>query len=250
MKFVSILILFTFAAIYSKSQDLNMMVREADRIESVPDEKGALNAFREVLKIKPIQLYALCKCSELCCRIGKRQADNKKKEDYYEAARIYAATALRVDSLSSDANCAMAMALGGSTMNRKGKEKIATVRDIKKYADRAIQFDPNNFKAWHVLGRWYYEISNLNLFERAAVNMFYGGLPSASIKDAIRAFERSASITSGFILNYSELAKAYHRNDENNKAVNMLNTMLSIPEHTEDDKPIKTEGRKLLEKWR
>ena len=250
MKSLLFFILFFFSSLFATTQDINAMIREADRLESVPDEKGAFAAFQEVLKIRPTEVYTLSKCSELCNRIGKRQTDKKARENYYEAARIYATTAIRVDSLNSDANCAMAMALGHTTLSRNGKEKIVTAREIRKYVDRALKSNPNNFKAWHVLGRWHYEISNLNIFERAAVNLLYGGLPPSSIKDAIHAFERAQSITSGFVLNYFELARAYHRNDEDAKAVNALKIMLTMPNQTEDDSLLKADGKKMITRWR
>ncbi|MFZ4057448.1 MAG: hypothetical protein ACOYKE_04890, partial [Ferruginibacter sp.] len=106
-----------------------------------------------------------------------------------------------------------------------------------------------NYKAWHVLGRWHYEISNLNFIERAAVKIMYGGLPSASIKESITAFEIANTITKGFILNYFEMAKAYKKNDDKKKAIACLNSLLVLPNQTEDDPTIKADARKLLDEW-
>ena len=66
---------------------------------------------------------------------------------------------------------------------------------------------------------------------------------------AIIAFEKSNSISNGFILNYLELAKAYKRNDQKNNAIASINKMLSMPNHTEDDAAIKEEGRRLLKDY-
>lgn len=238
-----------FPFLYPLAQDVNVLIKEADRLEAIPDENAAFVKFKEVLKVKPTNLYALSKCSELCIRIGKRQADAKMRDNYYEAGKIYATTALKIDPVNSDASCAMAMALGRSTMSKSGKEKILNAREIKKYVDISLKSNPNNFKAWHVLGRWHYEISNLNFFERSAVKLFYGGLPESSLAAAIAAFEKSQSITSGFILNYFEMARAYHRNDDNAKAIAALKAMFALPSQTEDDPGIKADGRKLLNEW-
>ena len=143
----------------------------------------------------------------------------------------------------------MAIALGRSSFNKGGKEKIETAKEIKRYVDLAIKNDPRNFKAWHVLGRWNYELSTLNMIERTAAKILYGTLPAASLKDAIIAFEKSNSITGGFILNYFELAKAYNKDDQTNKAIITLNKMMLLPNHTEDDVSIKADGRKLLKEY-
>ena len=228
------------------AQDINILLKEAGRLEFIPNESEAFAKYKEVLRINPLNLNALSRCSELCSRIGKRQPDNKSRDSYYQAARIYAATALKIDPLNTDASCAMAMALGRATMSKSSREKINDVKEIRKYVDISLHTDPNNFKAWHVLGRWHYELSNLNIFERAAVKLFFGGLPASSLKLSILSFEKSRSIQPEFILNYLELAKAYHRNDQDQKAREILRTMLTYPNQTEDDPEIKEDGKKML----
>jgi tetratricopeptide (TPR) repeat protein len=243
--FFSLLFLSPLAA-----QDIAAMIREGDRLEGIPNEKAAFAKFKEVLHYQPNNQYALNKCSELCSRIGKRQTNPKLIDDYYAAAKTYAGVALRINPNNSESNCVMAIALGRSSLNKSGREKINTAKEIKKYVDAAIKNDPKNFKAWHVLGRWHYEISNLNGLERTAVKLFYGGLPDASLRESIMAFEKSQSITDGFILNYFEMAKAYKMNDQPGKAIAILTKMLTVPNQTEDDPIIKEEGRKLIKKWR
>ena len=236
--------------LHAVSQDVNILIKEGDKLETVPDEIAAFHKFREVLKLQPLNIYALNKCSELCSRIGKRQTDTKAKEEYYHAAKTYAGIALKINPNDAEANCVMAMALGRSSMAKTGKEKIENAREIKKYIDISLKNDPHNFKALHILGRWHYEVTNLNLLERAAVKVLYGGLPHASLKESILAFERSRAIQPGFLLNYLEMAKAYKQNDQKTKAIAYLNTMLSLPNQTEDDPAIKELGRKMLEGWR
>lgn len=224
------------------AQDISSLIKEADRLEALLNEKSAFDKFKEVLKIQPTNIYALNKCSELCSRIGKRQVNPKQRDDYYAAAKTYAGIALKLSPNNSEANCVMAIALGRISLTSGGKERINNVKEIKKYADAAIKYDSNNYKAWHVLGRWNYEISTLNMFEKAAVKVLYGGLPDASIKESIKAFEKARSLAAGFILNYYEMSKAYEKDDQMNKAVDAINTMLLLPDRTEDDQAIKNDG--------
>ena len=104
-------------------------------------------------------------------------------------------------------------------MNKSGKEKINAAKEIKKYVDKSIKNDPKNFKAWHVLGRWNYELGNLNIIERSAARLMYGSIPEGSITEAIIAFEKCNTISNGFILNYMELAKAYKKNNQDDKEI-------------------------------
>ena len=231
------------------AQDMNTLIREGNRLEAIPDENAAFHKFREVIKVNPVNIYALNKCSELCSRIGQRQKDQKARDDYYRAAKTYASIALKVNPNDGEANCVMAMALGRSSMSKTGKEKIENAREVRKYVDISLRNDPRNFKAWHILGRWHYEITNLNFLERAAVKVIYGGLPHASIKESITAFENARVFAPGLLLNYLEMAKAYKQDGQKTKAIAYLRLMLTLPNQTEDDPAIKEYGRKLLKDW-
>ncbi len=244
--FISILTFLKPAA----AQDINAIVKEADRLELQPDEMASLLKFKEALKIKPTHLHALSKSSELCSRIGQRQTNTQARDDYYKAAKIYAQTALSIDSANSEANTSMAIMLGRSTLTKSGKEKITSAKDIKKYVEVALKANPSNFLAWHVLGRWHYEISNLSFVEKTAVKVFYGGVPPASLKLGIAAFEKTKALNPGFVLNYLELAKCYHRNNQNEKARALINEMLLLPNHTDDDPSVKEFGKKFLHEWK
>lgn len=250
MKTFWYLLFFIYSGIYTAAQDINVLIKEANRLEAIPNEKASFQKFKEVLKINPTNIIALNKCSELCSRIGQREINNPKlRDEYYTAAKIYAETALKIDPHNSESNCVMAIALGRSSMSKSGKEKIVNAKEIKKYVDAALKSDANNYKAWHVLGRWHFEISNLNALERSLVKVLYGGLPPASIKQSLYAFERSRALAPGFILNYFEMARAYKDNHQNNKAITYIELMLTLPDQTEDDPNIKEKGRKLLNDW-
>jgi len=243
-------ILLLSSSLCCSAQDVNALIREGNRLEAVPKEKAAFQKFKEVLKIHVTNIYALNKCSELCSRIGQRETNTKLRDEYYSAAKIYAETALKIDPNNSEANCVMAIALGRTSMSKSGKEKIINAREIKKHVDLAIKNDAQNFKAWHVLGRWNYEISNLNGLEKSLVKVFFGGLPPASLKHSVEAFEKARGLRPEFILNYFEMAKAYKENNQKVKAIACIQTMLTLPNQTEDDPAIKEKGSKLLKDWK
>ena len=250
MKLLFSFLIFTLSGIFSYAQDINALIKEGNRLEAVPDEKAAFRKFKEVLKVNATNMYALNKCSELCSRIGQRETVNTKlRGEYYAAAKIYAQTALKVEPKNSEANCVMAIALGRSSMAKTGREKIENAKEVKKYVDAAIAGDAGNFKAWHVLGRWQYEISNLNSLERGLVKLFYGGLPPATLKQSIASFEKARVLRPEFLLNYFEMAKAYKDNDSKAKAIAYLQLMITLPNQTEDDPAIKDRGRALLKDW-
>ena len=186
----------------------------------------------------------------MCSRIGKREVVNSKLQiEYYKAAELYAQLALKTDPKNSESNSVMAIALGRSALSKSGREKIENSKEIKKYVDAAIAADPKNYKAWHVLGRWQFEISNLNVIERTLVKILYGSLPSATINQAIASFEKSHALRPEFILNYYEMSRAYKDSNNKAKAIYYLHYLLKLPNQTEDDADIKNQAIALLKQW-
>lgn len=225
-----------------------MLLREADHLEVLKKENDAYKKYLEVIKIHPNHLAALCKASELCSLIGNRQTEKSSKLKYFKEARRYAETALHINPAYPDANFVMAMAMGRMALVLSGREKIAAVSDIKKYAELSIRYDPKNFKAYHVLGKWHFEVSSLNSFERIAVKVLFGGMPPSSFNESIKFYEKSRLLKPDFILNYLEIAKAYHKNDQDAKAIEILKRLQVIPVKMADDHHIKTEGYELMKK--
>jgi tetratricopeptide (TPR) repeat protein len=243
------LLLFFTLAFYIDgfSQDVNVLYRDAQRLEESKKDVDALRKYLDVVKYQPNHVAALCKISELNCLVGSRQQEKSARLQYYRSARSYAEAALKVNPNYSEANFVMAMAMGRLALLVSGSEKIHAVTDIKKYAENAIRLDNSNFKAYHVLGKWHYEVSSLNSFERIAVKLFYGGLPASSFADAIRCYEKSRALNPEFALNYLEVAKAYRKIKQDKKAIEVLKKLQTIPVTTTDDPRIKTEGNKMLQ---
>jgi uncharacterized protein (DUF1810 family) len=246
--FISLICTF-FSFLWLPAQDINALIKEADKQESSLNEKAAFDKFKEVLFVQPVNIYALNKCSELCSRIGKREKDPRQMTTYYSAAKTYASLALKLHPANAESNCVMAIALGRISLNKSGKEKIAAAKEIRRYVDIAIKNDPNNYKAWHVLGRWHFEMSSLNFIERAAVRLLFGSPPSSSIEASIAAFERAHLIEKNFVLNNYEMARAYYKAGQHKRAISLLTNMMLLNNTTEDDINIKKDGRKLLIDW-
>lgn len=243
------LFLLIIGSILCQGQDAATLIKEAEQLEASLKETQAYEKFKQVLKIDHRNYYALWKCSELCSRIGRRQPTKDKQLDYFKAGRIFAETAIKVDPNKADGYYALSVAMGRFALMESGNEKIKAVKAIKDNADKAVKLNPNHGRAWHVVGKWHYEVSSLNAVERAALKVFYGGLPKSSLAEAIAAYEKAMKLEPNFALNNLELAKAYHKNKQNDKAIALLKALPSIPDKTEDDKGIKEEGKKLLEKW-
>ena len=238
-----------FPIVRSHAQDVQALLRDGRRLDAAFNENHALRVYQEVLRVQPHNLTALCACSELSCRIGNRESSRDKKLSYFKAGLDYATTAFHTDSLNSEVNVAMAFSTGRIILLESGREKVAGAGAIKRYAEQAIRLDPCNYKAWHILGRWNYEVSDLNIFERTLARWFYGALPAASLKDAISDYEKSMALRPAFMLNYLELAKACYRDDQKARAIGLLKQIDTLKDEMYDDRTVRQEAHRLLVEW-
>ena len=244
-KFLSLFILLLWARM-AFTQDFNSLIQDGAKLEKEQKELQALKKYTEAQKLKPTDLHVLYKCSELYSRIGVRETNSASQEQYYKSSLAYAQMAYKYYPQSDDANVAMSMALGRLALTRSGKEKVSTVKEIKTYADNAIRINPKNFKAWHIIGKWNYEVSNLGFFEKTAIKLIYGGLPNSSFSESVKAYEKVKELNPYFGSNYLELAKAYQKLDDNINAQKNLKYLIAMPNYTEEDPIVKTKATKLL----
>ena len=249
-KYISWLSLLLFLLPFrNNAQDVNVLLKEAQRLESSFKDEQALQKYLDIAKIQPGNLSILCKISELYSLAGKSHSSKDKQKEYYRNAKAWAQKALQVNANSAEANVMMSIAMGRMALIVSGKEKINAVRDIRTYAEKAVRLDANNFKAYHVLGKWQYEVSELNSIEKWLVKVTYGALPKASLEEALRYYEKCRQLNPNFVMNYLEMAKVYHRQDNDKKAIELLQAMLKLPDTTSNDAGVKKEGKELLEDW-
>lgn len=228
------------------AQGSNVLIRESIQLEQGFNETAALEKLKQVLRTEPNNYYALWKSSELYSRLGISQTDKQKMLVYYRAAQKSAEHAIRVQPNDADGYYVLSVAMGRLALAGPNKEKIAAVKAIKSNAEKALKLNPNHGRAWHVLGKWHYEISGLNFVERTAVKLFYGGFPESSYQLSVQAYERAQRLEANFALNYLELAKAYHQMDQDAKARSLLQKLAGLPNRTGDDQRIKAEGKALM----
>lgn len=240
------LFLFQLNPFLSPAQSFETLIQEGAKLELAFNEKEALLKYREAQKLKPLDLNVLCKCSYLSGSIGNREKNNSIRDKYFENALSFAKIAYHNYPNSDEANVRMSVALGRIALTKSGKDKIDLVKGIKTFAENAIQLNPDNSTAWHVLGKWYYEISDLNFIEKTAVKLIFGGFPDASFKKAIDAFEKAKKLNVGFMQNYLELAKAYKKIGQTKSTIVNLNELIKLTPGSENDRIVLNEAKLIL----
>jgi hypothetical protein len=230
------------------AQDASALLREAISLDKQLKEPEALDKYKQVLAADASNINALLRCTELNAAIGARQKDKNAKLTYYTAAQTYAQQAIAANPDNADANYAMAVAAGKLTeVEEDNKKLVEYVRQSKLYADKALTINAGHAKANYTLGKWHFEMVNLNWVKKAAVKTLYGGLPKSEIDSAIFYMEKCRALDQYFVVNMLDLAKVYQYNHQPTKAIEMLNKLIKLPNRTFDDAARKEEGKKMLD---
>lgn len=241
-------ILFFLTAATAQSQDITVLLKEAGNLEKQQKETEALDKYKQILIQDPANLKALVKAAELNASLSNRQPDKNSRRLYIESAYAFAQRAFQTDSTNADANYAMAMASGKMTdIETENKKLVGYVKDVKKYADKALAINPNHAKANYTLGKWHYEMANLSGIKKIAVKLLYGGLPEGNLEQAILYMEKCKSLEPYFVNNYLDLARAYKDNRQPAQAIEVLTRLVKLPTRTSDDIALKAEGARLLQ---
>lgn len=218
---------------------------EAKFLDTSAHEVAALQKFLQVLKLDPDNYEATWNASLLYSRIGNRMRDSDR-DQYFSSAKLYAQKALKLNPNDAQSNFAMAAAMGRMALISGPSDKVAASRDIRKYTERAIQLDPNHAGAHYILGKWNYEVANLNWAEKTAANLLFGGIPEGSLDAAIEHYSLATKLAPGSILYYRDLALALHQKKSYDEEIRVLNQALTLKPKTEDDPVYLAQCKELL----
>lgn len=248
--FFSLLVLLLSSTVIHAQQVDSDLESRADSLFDNAEEQEALEVYQRILEQNPDHYEALWRRSLLYSRIGNRHDSEEEQREYFDEAKSLAERALQVDSTDTQSNFVMAVAMGRMALIAGARERVAASRAIKRYADKAIELDPSNPGAWHVLGRWHFKIANLSFIERAAANALFGGIPGdASNEKAVESMQRAIELMPDYILYHHDLAMVYEEMGETQKAIETCRIALEIESHTPDDPMLKEECREWIQDW-
>jgi tetratricopeptide (TPR) repeat protein len=228
--------------------DADRQVALGDSLYARFDNPAALNAYLEVLKINPDHYEANWKASRAYSDVGET-LEGTNRSAYFKKSELHARQAIKTDSTGSKGHLHLSIALGRVALDASAKERIQYSKEIKKEVDLAIQYDPKDDIAYHVLGRWHRKLANLSWVEKTFANIFLGGVPKeASNENAAISFLKASEINPIHINHYLELGMTYELMGEKEKARTAYQKCLDLPKSDSDDDTYKKEAAEKLKK--
>ena len=151
----------------------------------------------------------LCVLSRRYCDLASLTNSTAMQKDLVARALDCAQKAALLAPTNATAHASIAVCYAKSCAFADIKTELEYSRLFKQEAEKAIALDPKQNVAYYLLGRWNYGIANVGLFSRAYVKVIYGGLPRASLQDAVAFFKKACELAPNRILYHSGLAMAY-----------------------------------------
>lgn len=181
------------AAAASHNATLAEFLQAGDRAFAQFDNQAACAAYSKVVALDSSNYQGLWKLVRAYVDVGYNAEGEQQARYYFTAARLARrCVALYPDSVES--HFFLAVALGRTALKVGGKKKVELSKEIKLEAERTLALDPKHDGAMHVLGRWNYELGNLNWALRAFAKILYGGVPPGGNEAAKTWFEKALAL--------------------------------------------------------
>lgn len=228
------------------SQGVPDLIRQTDALDAKNRNVEALVVIQQADRLSPGNaeiLYRLAKQKSQLSQDEKSAAGRKK----LEAGALEAAqSAIAADPKNAQAHLTLAIVYGRIAQDESARRKVELSRLIRDEAEIAAQLDPGEDYAWHILGRWNYEMANFNSLLKALAQAIYGKFPDASNEKAVEYLEKAVALRPDRVAHQIELGRAYLAIGEKDKARAALEKGLSLPSAAKDDNETKERGRKAL----
>lgn len=252
-KFCSIFFLafFLLCNFSVEAQMVEKLIEEGDQYIEEFNNQRALDTYLKADKLYPNNWEVLWRVSRAYVNIGAHMPDKSSDQKdaqlvVYQKAFDYADRAVKLSPDKSITLVRRAIANGRIALFKGVFSVAGVVNSVKEDCELAIKLN-NGDKytialAHYILGRTHAKISEKWAPARAVL-----GLGWADNEIAISEFNKAVNLYPNFRMFYLDLAKSYIREDEYQKAREMLKKVIESPKKDEDDDDRSVEAKKLLE---
>src|SRR3954463_13294441 len=205
---------------------------------------AALQHYEEAIKLDPKNYEALWKASRSAVDLGSYENNDKKREDYFKNAELYARRAVEANPGDAEGHFNLARALGKNALSQGARARIKYAKDVRNEALECLKINPKQAGCLHVMGMWNAEVMRLNGFTRMLAKNFLGGqiFDSANWAEAKRYMEESVAAEPGRIVHHVDLAGVYRDTGDKDRARAEWQAAMKLPNEDYNDRHYKAEA--------
>jgi len=247
VRFYFVIFLSLFSNFLS-AQNIDVLMEDGLRYEKEFKLEEALRKYEEILKSEPNHLQALIHASRMTSNIAGHIKDKEQRRERLVIAEDYAKRSIKLNPKSPDAHFSLVVTLGlQSEIAPSPREKVKDAKLLRAEAEKIIEVDPNYALGYFVLGKWHYEVSKLNWFERTACDLFFGGFPDGvSMHEAVKNFNKATALDPNQIIILYGHASVLHYEGEDEEAIKVLQKAINLPIREPDDAFRKEKCKELI----
>ena len=224
------------------------LLKKGDRLDAQFRSTDAMGVFLEAEKLDPNNVEILCRLAKTHDEAMVDTDSKAEQKRLAEAALGYAKRAAALNPKSAKAQLSMAITCGRLAPYLDSKAKIAHSKLVKEHAEKALELEPSNSYAHHILGAWNYEMASLSPLLRTLVKLVYGSLPPASFEQAEAFLQRAVTLSPNKVSHRIELGRTYAALNKKDLAREEISKGLSLPDREKDDPNTKLRGKAALAK--
>ncbi len=233
-----------------RAADLAALRKDAAAAEARFDAKAALALYQQADAAKPNDAFILQKIARQYSDLDLAATDKAERRRLCQLSLDFSRRAVALDPKSAVNVLSLAISYGKLGAVSDTRTEIEYSRLVKRHAEEALALDPGYDYAYHVLGRWHYEVASLSDATRLLVKLIYGALPPASTKEAVRLLRRAAELSPDLPSHHVELGLALLADGQRDAGREILVRAIAMPRREAHDAEAQDRARAALAQLR
>jgi tetratricopeptide (TPR) repeat protein len=229
-------------------EDADTLIAKGDEFDKRLQAKEALENYLPANKLEPDNVNLLVRIARQYRHLMADAPSKKEKLHLGAVSLEFANRAATLAPNNAEAQLSPAISYGKMLPFMGSKDQVNAAPRIKAAVDRALQLDPTNDNAWHILGRWNRVLADVNPVKRVLAKALYGDLPVTTNEAAEKCLLKAIEINPNRLIHYIELGHIYVQMGRKEDARKYLQKGLAMPDKEKDDPEMREIGRQLLEK--
>ena len=213
----------------------------------VSQKRGdAAGAFKLYSRAEPLATNCpdLCVMARRYCDLMHDTTSAELQKTLAEKALACSFRAVQVDPKNATAHLSVAVCYAKNFPYTNNQTKVNWSKLMKAECETGLALDPKQDIGYYLLGRWNFDVANMNFILKGLLKIVYGGLPQASNEEAIKNFKKAIELAPNRIIHHRELAKAYEAVGETKLAASELEKCRKLKPMDRDDEEAQRDAGK------
>jgi tetratricopeptide (TPR) repeat protein len=196
---------FLIGALAAGAEEVAATIAAGDAAMERLDLEAGITAYRSVLEADPGSYEATWKLVRALTDKATLSKVPTEQEGLCVDAESLARKAVSLSPSDANGHTYLAVAVGKLALFEGGKRKVELSKEVKAEAEKALELNPEDDVALHVLAIWNREMVDLGWFLKSFAQLLYGKFPPASLDEAITNLRRATELKPDVIPHHVEL---------------------------------------------